>query len=137
MALAKMRIRVIEFPFKPVVKASPTINRKVNVEWASEMELEIKAVLDIPHPPASVPGEPPRRRSRTLQSGITVRAEGNTIKIRTPQYGIWLEGGFGNLKGPRPFIRSTIHAQRRKWARRRNTLARAELAKVAKKKRRR
>lgn len=32
-------------------------------------------VVNVPYPPASRPGEPPRRRSRTLQRGLTVWVE--------------------------------------------------------------
>ena len=132
MAKSSVRVRVIKAQFAVTVAATPAATKKAFQTVASEMEEAIRESIDDPYPPASAVGQPPHRRTGYLHDETTVRAEGKTIKVRTPQYGIWLEQGAGRLKGPRPFIRKAIHAKPKYWARRLNMHAKREMVKAAK-----
>jgi hypothetical protein len=95
-------------------------------EISQEMTESLRRKIDKPWPPPSTPGTPPHRRTGFLQDSTEAVTRGRTIVIRTPQYGIWLEGGTRNM-APRPFIRPTIHNRRRFWERRLNARIRQKV----------
>ena len=132
MALSKTRVRVVKAQFAVTVAATPAATKKAFQTVASEMQEVIREKLSTPSPPRSVVGQPPGKDTGYLHDETTVKAEGKTIKVRTPQYGIWLEEGAGNLGGPRPWLRSSIHAKPKYWAKRLNMHAKREMVKAAK-----
>lgn len=61
-----------------------------------------KALVGVQYPPASSPGEPPRRRTGKLQRSITYQVErkggGHSLKIfAAAPYGEFLETGTGKM----------------------------------------
>lgn len=93
-------------------------------ELAAEMTTTIAEKLDVQGPPRSSPGEPPHRDTGNLQATTEVVFDGaNRLYVRTPQYGIYLDGGTSRME-PRPFLRSTIHDQRDMWQQRYRELMR-------------
>jgi len=131
MAMSSVRVRVVKAQFAVTVAATPAATKKAFQTVASEMEEVIRESIDDPYPPVSAPGQPPHRRTGYLHDETTVRAEGKTIKVRTPQYGIWLESGTRKMAA-RPFIRKAIHAKPKYWAKRLNMHAKREMVKAAK-----
>ncbi len=85
---------------------------------ASAMTKVLQFRLSKPFPPPSKPGRYPhmRRPRKGLRSSTTVKREGRSLYVHVRQYGIWLETGTERMAA-RPFIRRTIHDQRRKWLR--------------------
>ena len=117
------RPRLIKFSTARVIKRSRTATTKAFNQVRKEMTAELKKKINKPYPPASTPGQPPHKRTGFLQGNTEAGGKGRKIVIRTPQYGIWLEGGTPKMD-MRPFIHPTISDQRRKWERRLNTLMR-------------
>ena len=131
MAMSSVRVRVVKAQFQVTINATPTAKKKAFQTVAREMDEELHSRIDDPAPPASSPGQPPHRDSGYLYDETSVRAKGSTIKVRTPQYGIWLEGGTRKMAA-RPFIRPTIHGKPKFWGKRLNMHAKREMVKAAK-----
>ena len=108
-------------PLKIVQVALDKAKRQV----ANEMVAAIRSTIQIPYPPASVPGEPPHRRSGRLTKSVRIKATKAGLNVRTVSYGFYLEGGTSNM-APRPFIRPVLFDEgaRVKWQRRISQLAR-------------
>ena len=75
------------------------------VAAANVWNAEAERVLGTPYPPASRPGQPPRKRTGKLmrQTRAVAAASSLTIQIITTAVGKWLDGGTARIR-PRPFI---------------------------------
>lgn len=77
-------------------------------------------VVNTPYPPASSPGQPPHRRSRTLQRGLTVwitRGVGTVVmhmgwRNNDPVYARFLAKGTARM-APRPALPVVLASRRR------------------------
>lgn len=123
MAMQAKRKRRVQFKVhaRKITGKARTANRKAMAALAKEMTKELRDVLSVQtgkYGPPAPPGEPPRRRSGYLQKTTKVEhdAAGRVI-VRTPNYGIWLDGGTGRMAA-RPFLRKTIHDMKPHWNRR-------------------
>ena len=122
MAAAK-RMRRIKFNTGRIIKRTRAATTKALDQVMNEMTTVIKRKINKPYPPASVPGRPPHRRTGFLHDRTEVIRKGRTFVIRTPQYGIWLEGGTRKMAA-RPFVLPTIENQKKRWTKRLNNLIR-------------
>lgn len=100
--------RVLQSPSGPV--ARDLARRAVQVETAAKISLNAS------FPPASLPGEPPHKRTAHLQTSISWRigedSEGLYAAIGTDlPYGKYLELGTETLE-PRPYLRPALAAAR-------------------------
>lgn len=103
--LAVLR-RVLQGPSGPV--ARDLARRAVRVESAA------KILLNDSYPPASLPGDPPHKRTARLQTSISWRlgedSEGLYAAIGTDlPYGKYLELGTDRIE-PRPFLKPALAA---------------------------
>ncbi len=115
MAKVSIRLRKIEINGTKIARANRIALAKARKQVAAEIQATIRSAIDTPHPPASTPGSFPHKRSGDLKRLTTVRAEGSKIVTRTPQHGIWLEGGTRKMRA-RPFIRRVV--TRKRWGKR-------------------
>ena len=131
MALNPNRPRNITFTTGRMIKRNTRAMAKARRQVAKEMDKRISDLIDTPYPPASRPGNPPhmRRPGAGLRSKTKVVAKGKDIIVKTTNVGIWLEGGTRKMAA-RPFIRRSIHKDRRNWERRLNTLTRQYSGKI-------
>lgn len=121
-----LRTRNIKFTTGRVIKRSRTATAKAFKQVAREMTAAIKKDIGKQGPPRSRPGQPPRKDTGNLHRVTKVVQQGRTLVVKTPQYGVWLDGGTSRMAA-RPFVRKNIHDKRRKWERRINTLIRQNL----------
>lgn len=117
------RPRLIKFSTGRIIRRTRTAQKKAFDQIRVEMTEAIRKTIKTPYPPASTPGTPPHMRTGFLKDNTGAGGKGRTIVIRTPQYGIYLEGGTPKM-AMRPFILPAIHDQRKKWERRLNALMR-------------
>lgn len=122
MAQAK-RMRRINFNTGRIIKRNRSATTKALDQMMNEMTAAIKKKITKPYPPASVPGRPPHRRTGFLHDRTEVIRKGRKFIIRTPQYGVWLDGGTRKMAA-RPFILTTIEDQKKRWTKRLNNLIR-------------
>lgn len=115
-------MRRIKFNTGRIIKRTRAATTKALDQVMNEMTTVIKRKINKPYPPASVPGRPPHRRTGFLHDRTEVVRKGRKFIVRTPQYGIWLEGGTGRMRA-RPFIRPVID-QKKRWTKRLNNLIR-------------
>lgn len=117
------RIRRIQFSTGRIIKRSRTATTKAFKQAAKEMTVAITNLIDTPGPPRSKPGSPPHVDTGNLLAATKVVSSGRQVFVRTPQYGIFLDGGTSRMAA-RPFIRKAIHDKRKFWERRINLLMR-------------
>jgi HK97 gp10 family phage protein len=120
------RPRRIYFNTGRIIKRAQKATAKALDKVAKEMTQDIRRKISKPYPPASRPGAHPHMRRPTvgLRSQTKVERKGKKMWVKTPQYGIYLEGGTRKMKA-RPFIRRNIHDKMStRWTRRINTLIR-------------
>ena len=118
-----IRPRRIEFKTGRIIKRKRSAVAKAMKQVSNEMTAAIRKRISKAYPPASRPGQPPHMRTGFLRNNTQVVAKGRKMFVRTPQYGIFLEGGTSRMPA-RPFIRKTIQDQRQKWINRMNALIR-------------
>ena len=117
------RRRRIPFKTGRIIKRTVRATARAFDQVVKEMTQAIKKPINKPHPPASKPGRPPHRRSGNLHDNTEVLRKGRSIFVRTPDYGIFLDGGTSKMAA-RPFIRVRIHDQKPRWTKRINELIR-------------
>lgn len=117
------RPRLIKFSTGRIIRRTRAAQKKAFDQVRKEMTSALRKKISIPYPPASAPGRPPHMRTGFLRENTEAGGTGRTIVIRTPQYGIYLEGGTSKM-AMRPFILPTIQNQRKKWEKRINGLIR-------------
>ena len=95
---------------------------------AEYLKKAMKRLLNVPYPPASKPGQSPRRRTGNLYRSINVWINRKTLEVQVgpnedAEYGIYLEYGApkANLK-PRPFMFKALKLEQKRIA---NTVNRA------------
>lgn len=120
MARAKAPRR-IEFKTRKVIRKNRRAQKLAFDQLAKEMQAAIRKPIRKPFPPASTPGRPPHRRTGFLHDNTTVDRKGRVLFVRTPQYGVFLDGGTSRMAA-RPFIRVRIHDQRKRWSKRMSKL---------------
>lgn len=83
-----------------------------------EMETAILKKIERQGPPRSVPGQPPSRDKGNLYNSVVVTSSKGVIRVRTVNYGLFLEGGTSNMDA-RPFVRPVLFSKgaRTKWSR--------------------
>lgn len=113
--------RRIEFKTPKVMRKNRRAQKLAFDQVGKEMQRAIRKPIRKGYPPASSPGQPPRKRTGFLATNTTVDRKGRTIIIRTPLYGIFLDGGTSRMAA-RPFIRVRIHDQKKRWSKRISTL---------------
>lgn len=118
-----IRPRRVQFKTGRIIQRSRRATAKAFDQVTKEMTTALRKVLKKPFPPASRPGNPPHKRTGFLQGNTVVSRKGRNIFVRTPTYGIFLDGGTSRMAA-RPFIRKTIQSQKRKWTKRINDLIR-------------
>lgn len=111
------RTRLVKFNMRIVNRKNRIAERKAQNDVAREMERALKKKIGIWGPPRSRPHRPPHRDSGDLYKKLKVTRSGRTITVRTQQYGIWLDGGTTRML-ERPWIRTTIHDNRKRWDKR-------------------
>lgn len=119
MASAKQPRR-IEFKTGRIIKRNRRAMARAFDKVAKQMTQSIRKRISKPYPPASRPGAHPHKRTGFLKRNTEVVRKGFSLFVRTPQQGVWLEGGTKNMAA-RPFIRRNIHDKRGFWTRRINT----------------
>jgi hypothetical protein len=133
MAGAKRRVK-IEFTTGRVIKRNRLVTSKAFKDVAAKMTAKLQKTISKPvgirrgkrggvHKIRSKPGEPPRKDTGFLHANVEVIAKGRKVEIKTPLYGAYLDGGTRSILA-RPWIRKTIHDQRRFWERQFNTAMR-------------
>ncbi len=120
MATAK-RIRRISFNTGRIIKRNRAATTKALNQATQEMTTALQKKINKQGPPASRPGQPPRKRTGFLHDTVNVLRKGRTWAIQVAQYGIFLDGGTRSIR-PRPWIRTTIHDKKKQWTKRINTL---------------
>ena len=121
MAKSATAPRRIEFKTNKVIRKNRRAQKLAFDQLAKEMQRAIRAPLRKGYPPASSPGQPPRKRTGFLAQNTIVDRKGRTLLIRTPLYGVFLDGGTSRMAA-RPFIRVRIHDQRKRWSKRMSKL---------------
>lgn len=95
---------------------------------AATVRRTMRRLISIPYPPASRPGQSPRKRTGNLYRSIDVYMNRKTLEVRIgpnekADYGLYLEFGAprANLK-PRPYIFKSLKIEAKKVT---NTMNRA------------
>jgi len=105
---------------RKITRKIQRVNARAMRELAKEITTVISKKIGKQGTPnlRSKPGEPPRRQTGFLQAKTVAEFDGkNKIVVKTPQYGVFLDGGTRNIK-PRPFLRKTVHDRKPNWNRR-------------------
>ena len=144
MATKAQKIRRIGFTTNRIIKRTRDATTKALDQVMNEITAEIRKSISIqaplrsppkkrkgqkkpnkPRQVGSTPPNPPHRRTGFLHDNTTAGRKGREFFIRTPKYGIYLEGGTSKMAA-RPFILPVIHGkdQRLKWTKRINDLIR-------------
>lgn len=113
--------RRIEFKTAKVMRKNRRAQKLAFDQLSKEIQVAIRKPINKPYPPASQPGRPPRRRTGFLHNNTTVGRKGRVMIIRTPQYGVFLDGGTSRMAA-RPFIRVRVLDQRKRWSKRMSNL---------------
>lgn len=119
-----IRPRRIQFKTGRIIQRKRQVMAKAFDAVTKEMTAALRKKIDKPYPPASAPGRPPHKRTGFLQLNTLVSRKGRSIFVKTPQYGVFLEGGTSRMRA-RPFIRNTINDQKKRWTKRINQLIRS------------
>lgn len=96
------------------------INRAIersHVIVVDKIVTALKKSINIPFPPASLRGRPPRRRTGNLRMSVKRRRiNKRSIGINALLYGKFLERGTV-IMDARPWVRPILFGDKRKWAR--------------------
>ena len=117
------RLRRIKFKTGRIIKRNGIATSQAFNQAVREMTKAIRGPISKQYPPASKPGSPPNKRTGNLHDSTIVLRIGRAIFVRTTDYGIFLDGGTSKMAA-RPFIRTRIHDQRKRWTKRINDLIR-------------
>lgn len=96
---------------------------------AANVKRAMRRRLNIPYPPASRPGQSPRRRTGRLRNSIQFWINRKTLEVfigpdATAPYGFWLEYGTSKME-PRPFMFRALQEEAKRSL---NTMHRAAAA---------
>jgi hypothetical protein len=107
---------------------------------AAWVRKEIRKKINLRYPPASRPGQPPRRRTGNLYRNIDFWLNRKTLEVRIgptedAEYGLYLEFGAPrrNLK-PRPHLFKTVREQQKRIINTANRAARIAFNQYARQK---
>lgn len=138
-----MATLIRKFKVRQAVKGTKASLAKGYRKVASELQKDIKKIINRQtHPtkgPPSPPGKPPYKRTGTLRRSIDVKApkDGSGVSVRSVKYGVFLEQGTGNMKA-RPFVSKAIQSNRAKYGKLlRDSVRKDQQKKAAKRKARR
>lgn len=109
---------VTKFQVKKAKKVTNNAFNKALKEVAAEMEKAMKSQMKKRYPPHSRPGGIPHvGPNANLRNSIRVTASRGSIKVRSVNYGVFLETGTSNMR-PRPWARRILFTptRQKKWA---------------------
>ena len=82
-------------------------------QTGDQLVRDLRAVVDVPYPPASAPGRPPHKRSGRLRAMLGARVVGDkafvgsSARRGSAPYPKFLEEGTSNM-APRPYLRPVV-----------------------------
>lgn len=114
---------ISKFTTKRTFRVSKNAVNKALKVVAKEIERDIKKRLDKPFPPASRPGQSPHKRTGRLQRSVIATAGNGTIRVRTVNYGLFLEKP-RDISKSRPFVAPVLLGakNKKKWEKKIATL---------------